>query len=69
MQGFKASADIYTRRYDDIIKGVPNKVKIVDDALLYDFSIKDSFYSTWDYLTLLANNGKLQVPQSFNSVH
>ena len=56
-QGFKAAGDIYTRRYDEILKNVPRKLKIVDDALLYDHSIAESFYSTWDYLVLLAENG------------
>ena len=56
-QGFKAAGDVYTRRYDDIIKSVPNKVKIVDDALLHNVDIEESFFSTWDFLTLLANNG------------
>ena len=43
-QGFKAAGDIYTRRYDDIIKDVPNKIKIVDDTLLYTLIIEESFF-------------------------
>ena len=42
-QGYLASGDAYTRRYDEIIKDVPRKVKIVDDSLLYDQSIEDAF--------------------------
>ena len=45
--------DAYTRRYDEIIKDVPNKTKIVGDTPLYDNDIETSFYRTWDYLTLL----------------
>ena len=56
-QGFVGSGDIYNKRYDDIIAHVDNKVKIVDDALLYEDSIEDSFFQAWDYLTLLAENG------------
>ena len=56
-QGFFSAGDIYTRRYDDIIIEVERKVKIVDDALLHDPSIEQSFYHTWDYLTLCAENG------------
>ena len=56
-QGFKAAGDVYTRRYDEIIQHVPNKVKIVDDALLHNTGIEDSFYSTGDFLVLLAKNG------------
>ena len=50
---FVATGDAYTHRYDAIYEGV----KIVDDALLYDASIKDYFFYVWDYLTLCANNG------------
>ena len=39
-QGFKASGDAYTHRYDNIIQDVPRKIKIVDDCLLYDDSIE-----------------------------
>ena len=43
--------------YDDIIKDVNNKVKIVDDTLLHSNDIEQSFWDTWDYLTLCAENG------------
>ena len=56
-QGYLAASDAYTRRYDEIIKNVPRKVKCVDDALLWDTNIENAFYHTWDYLTLCANNG------------
>ena len=56
-QGYLAAGDAYTRRYDEIIKDVPNKVKCVDDTLLFDTSIEKSFYHTWDYLDLCAKNG------------
>ncbi len=56
-QGFLASGDAYTRRYDEIIKDVNQKIKIVDDSLLWDCNIEESFYHTWDYLKLCAENG------------
>ena len=56
-QGYLASGDAYTRRYDEITKDVKRKVKIIDDTLLYDATIEEAFYSAWDYLTLCANNG------------
>ena len=46
-----------TRRYDDVIRDVPRVVKIVDDALLYDETIEEAFFHTFDYLTLGAQNG------------
>lgn len=47
----------YTRRYNEVIKDIPHRVKCVDDTLLYDNNIKESFYHTWDYLTLCAEKG------------
>ena len=43
-RGFVAAGDAYTHRYDAIYEGAPQKVKIVDDALLYHASIKDYFF-------------------------
>ena len=45
-QGFFASGDIFTSRYDNITKDVSNKVKIIDDALLYSEGIQRSFWDT-----------------------
>lgn len=56
-QGYSAAQDAYTRRYDEIIKDVPRKVKCIDDTLLHDSDIEGSFFSTFDYLTLCAENG------------
>ena len=56
-QGFKAAGDIYTKRYDDIIKDIPNKKKIVNDTLLYATNIEEALFATWDFLTLISNNG------------
>ena len=51
-QGYLASGDAYTRRYDKIIKNVPRKVNVVDDTLLFDKNIEEAFYETLDYLLL-----------------
>ena len=56
-QGFLASGDAYTSRYDQVITGVRDKIKIVDDVLLYDSNIEDAFYHTFDYLVLGYQNG------------
>ena len=63
--GFIAAGDAYTRRYDELIKDVPRKIKVIDDTLLYDNSIKESFYHTWDYLVLCANNGIVISKEKF----
>ena len=64
-QGFRGAGDAYVSRYDDIIKDVPNKVKIVDDACLFSDSIEQSFWDTWDYLTLCAENGIVASEEKF----
>ena len=55
-QGFLASTDAYTRSYNEIIKPIPHKAKIVDNTLLYDTNIENAFFHVWDYLTLCAKN-------------
>ena len=45
-QGYLASDDTYTRWYDEIIKDIPRKVKIVDETLLFDKNIEVAFYRT-----------------------
>ena len=55
-QGYLASSDAYTHRYDEIIKDVPRKVKAVDDTLFYDQNIEAAFYHTLDYLSLCEKN-------------
>ena len=56
-QGYLAFGDTYTRRYDEITKDIPCKVEIVDDTLLYDSSIEEAFYHTFDFLLHCAKNG------------
>ena len=56
-QGYLASGGTYTWIYDKVIKNVPRKLKIVDDTLLYDINIEDSFFHTWAYLNLCAIAG------------
>ena len=64
-QGFKAAGDVYTRRYDELIEHIPNKVKIVDDVLLHTVDIEKNFFDTWDFLTLLVENGITVNAQKF----
>ena len=56
-QGYIAAGDAYTRRYDEIIKDTPRKVKCIDDTLLWDSTIEESFFHVWNYLTLCEDNG------------
>ena len=64
-QGLSLSGDAYVHRYDDIIRDVKRKVKIIDDSLLYDIGIKEAFFHTFDYLCLCAENGVTLNPKKF----
>ena len=43
-QGYIASGDGYTRRYDEIVAHIQEKTKCVDDALLWAEDIEKSFF-------------------------
>ena len=56
-QGYLTSGDTYTCKYKEVIKDTPCKVKIIDDTLLYDSSIEEAFYHTFDFQLQCAKNG------------
>ena len=55
--GLIDSGDKYTSRYDQVIQDVPRKVKCVDDTLLFDSSIREAFFHTFDYLHKCSSHG------------
>ena len=63
--GLIDSGDKYTSRYDSVIQHIPRKVKCVDDTLLYDSTIKEAFYHTFDYLRTCAAHGIVLNPSKF----
>ena len=64
-QGYIASGDGYTRRYDEIVADIPNKTKCVDDALLWSDSIQDSFFQAVEWLDICGNSGITLNPDKF----
>ena len=64
-QGYIASGDAYSRRFDEIVSDFPNKTKCIDDALLWTDTIKESFFQAVDWLDLLGNNGVISNPEKF----
>ena len=64
-QGYIASGDAYTKRYDAIITDVKDKVKCVDDTLLWANDTKQSFFKTAQYLELCGKNGIILNPKKF----
>lgn len=55
--GHCAVQDAFTRRFDNIINDIPRKLKCVDDTLLHDSSVEESFWHMYDLLQRCADNG------------
>ena len=55
-QGQSGSGDDKTKRAVEITKEVERHCKVVDDALLFNNSIKGNLYHTTDYLKLCGDN-------------
>ena len=64
-QGYIASGDGYTRRYDEIISSIPNKTKCVDDALLWSDTIEESFFQAANWLDICGRHGITLNPDKF----
>ena len=64
-QGYIASGDGYTRRYDEIVSGVRNKTKCVDDVLLWADTLEESFFQTIEWLDICGRNGITLNPKKF----
>ena len=64
-QGYIASGDGYTSRYDAIISEVKDKIKCVDDTLLWAADTRESFIKTAKYLELCGRNGIILNPTKF----
>ena len=64
-QGYIASGDAYTRRYNEIVAHVPNKMKCIDDALIWSSSIAESFLQAQDWLDICGHHGITLNPSKF----
>ena len=64
-QGYVASGDGYTHRYDRIIADVPRKTKCVDDVALWDYSLETHWWRMIDYLELMGRQGITLNPSKF----
>ena len=56
-QGFLSSRDAYTKRFDDITEGIKNKTQCVDDALLWEDTLEESFWAAVRYIDICARGG------------
>ena len=64
-QGYLASGDAYTHRYDNIVKGFKGIAKCVDDVCLWGESNEENFFRTCKYLDLCSRNGIVFNPDKF----
>ena len=62
-QGFKASGDGYTRRYDEIIADMVRMTKATDDTALWDVDMEDHWWRVIDYLDLVSRHGIVINPE------
>lgn len=64
-QGFLASGDSYTRRFDEIIADMERKSKCVDDTIMWDAELAEHWWRTIDFLTLLVHGGVILNQDKF----
>jgi len=63
--GHCSAGDAYTKRFDDAIQDLPRKHKCVDDTLLYDTSVEEAFWHTYDFLEVCAKARVTLKPEKF----
>ena len=64
-QGWCTSGNIYTRRYDDIIKDIPHCVKQIDNTMLWADNMTEMYKRTVDYLKIVGENGIILNREKF----
>ena len=64
-QGYIASGDGYTRRYDGIVADIGDKTKCVDDTLLWSDTIEESYLQAVQWLDICGRNGIVLNPEKF----
>ena len=64
-QGYIASGDGYSRRYDEIVADIPQKTKCIDDTLLWADTMEESFFQAIQWLDVCGKNGITLNPDKF----
>ena len=64
-QGYIASGDGYSRRFDEIVSDFPNKTKCIDDTLLWSDNLDDSFFQACKWLDMCGRHGITINPEKF----
>ena len=65
-QGYIASGDAYTARYDALVANVRSKTKCIDDTLLWSDDITEAFHQATEWLHICAVNGITLNPKKFH---
>ncbi|VDI39087.1 Hypothetical predicted protein [Mytilus galloprovincialis] len=68
-QGYIASGDGYTRRFDEIVADVPHRTKCVDDTLLWSDDIEESFVQAYFKYQATKPQGKNTLRYKFKMMH
>ena len=64
-QGYIASGDGYSRRYDEVVALFPRKTKCIDDTLLWSDTIHDCFFQAAQWLDICGRHGITLNPEKF----
>lgn len=64
-QGYIASGDGYSRRFDELVSHVTDKTKCIDDTLLWSPDIERSFFQAVEWLDLCGRHGIILNPDKF----
>ena len=64
-QGYIASGDAYTSRYDALVAHIGAKTKCVDDALIWSSGIEEAFHQATEWLDICGGNGITLNPTKF----
>ena len=64
-QGYVASGDGYSRRFDEIASDFPDKTKCIDDTLLWATDLEASFHQATKWLDLCGRSGITLNPEKF----
>ena len=65
-QGYIASGDGYTRRYDEVMSSIPNKTKCIDDTLLWSRTIEECFFQACRWLDTCGRHSITLNPDKFH---
>ena len=68
-QGYIASGDGYSRRYDEVVASFPRKTKCIDDTPLWSDIIHDCFFQAAQWLDICRRNGITLKPEKFTFAH